>query len=151
MSHVTYQWVASHMNGTHAQHDYMWHVSFIPASKSVVVTVNWSACVRTFSSDDFSCSWSDAMISRAPGSCYRWVRHTDIYSVLQCVAECVAPQMSETYGYIYIRPTQSIMYVPLQVNRFQKNILLIVQYKYLKSCFGDFHSPESDPPHKIMR
>jgi len=30
------------------------------------------------------------------------------------------------------------MYVPLQVNRFQKNILLIVQYKYLKSCSGDF-------------
>jgi len=29
-----------------------------------------------------------------------------------------------------IRPTQSIMYVPLQVNRSQKSILLIVQYKY---------------------
>jgi len=49
------------------------------------------------------------------------------------------------------RPTQSIMYVPLQVNRSQKSILLIVQYKYLKSCSGDFYSPESDPPHKIMR
>jgi len=49
------------------------------------------------------------------------------------------------------RPTQSIMYVPLQVNRFPKSILLIVQYKYLKSCSGDFYSPESDPPHKIMR
>jgi len=49
------------------------------------------------------------------------------------------------------RPTQSIMYVPLQVNRSQKCILLIVQYKYIKSCSGDFHSPESDPPHKIMR
>jgi len=43
------------------------------------------------------------------------------------------------------------MLVPLQVNRFQKNILLIVQYKYLKSCSGDFYSPESDLPHKIMR
>ena len=50
-----------------------------------------------------------------------------------------------------IRPTQSIMYVTLQVNRSQKCILLIVQYKYLKSCSGDFYSPESDPPHKIMR
>jgi hypothetical protein len=50
-----------------------------------------------------------------------------------------------------IRPTQSIMYVPLQVNRSQKSILLIVQYKYLKSCTGDFYSPQSDPPHKIMR
>ena len=48
-------------------------------------------------------------------------------------------------------PTQSILYVPLQVNRFQKSILVIVQYKYLKSCSGDFYSPESDPPHKIMQ
>jgi len=44
------------------------------------------------------------------------------------------------YMYIYIRnrPTQTIIYVPLMVNRFQKRILLIVQYKYLKSCPGDF-------------
>ena len=53
--------------------------------------------------------------------------------------------------YIIFRPTQSIMYVALQVNRFQFFFLLIVQYKYLKSCSGDFYSPESDPPHKIMR
>jgi len=44
----------------------------------------------------------------------------------------------------------AVMYVPLQVNRFAESILLIVQYKYLKSCSGDFYSPESDPPHKIM-
>ena len=48
-------------------------------------------------------------------------------------------------------PPDPIMYVPLQVNRSQKCILLIVQYKYIKSCSGDFYSPESDPPHKIMR
>ena len=36
------------------------------------------------------------------------------------------------------RPTQSIMYIPFQVNIFQKNILLIVQYKYLKSFSEDF-------------
>jgi len=36
------------------------------------------------------------------------------------------------------RPTQPIIYVPLQVNTFRKNILLIVQYKYLKSCSKDF-------------
>jgi len=30
-------------------------------------------------------------------------------------------------------PTQSVMYVPLQVNRFAESILLIVQYRYLKS------------------
>ena len=49
------------------------------------------------------------------------------------------------------RPTQSVMYVPLLVNRFAECFLLIVQYRYLKSCCGDFYSPESDPPHKIMR
>ena len=42
------------------------------------------------------------------------------------------------------------MYVPLQVNRLSESILLIVQYRYLKSCI-DFYSQESDPPHKIMR
>ena len=31
-----------------------------------------------------------------------------------------------------------------------KCILLIVQYKYIRSFSGDFYSPESDPPHKIM-
>ena len=50
-----------------------------------------------------------------------------------------------------VRPTQSVMYVPLQVNRFHESILLIVQYKYSKSCSGDFDSQESDPSHKIMR
>jgi len=49
------------------------------------------------------------------------------------------------------RPTQSVMYAPLKVNIFHESILLIIQYKYLKSCSGDFYSPESDPPHKIMR
>jgi len=36
-----------------------------------------------------------------------------------------------------IRTTQSIIYVPLQVIRFHKSIVLIVQYKYLKSCSED--------------
>ena len=36
-----------------------------------------------------------------------------------------------------IRPTQSMIYVPLLVNRFQKSVLLFVQYKQLKSCSGD--------------
>jgi len=43
------------------------------------------------------------------------------------------------------------MYVLLQVNRFAENVLLIVQYRYLKSFSGDFYSPESGLPHKIMR
>jgi len=42
-----------------------------------------------------------------------------------------------THSLIPIRPAQSIMYVPLQVNGFQKSVLLIVQYKYLKSSSGD--------------
>jgi len=37
-----------------------------------------------------------------------------------------------------LRPTQSIIYVPLQVIGFHKIILLIVPYKYLKSCPEDF-------------
>jgi len=36
------------------------------------------------------------------------------------------------------RSTYSFIYVPLMVNRFQKSDLLIVQYKYLKSCSEDF-------------
>ena len=40
-----------------------------------------------------------------------------------------------------VRPTPSIMYVPSQVNRFKKIILLIVRYKYLKSCSRRFYCP----------
>jgi len=38
------------------------------------------------------------------------------------------------FGLMTYRPTQSIIYVLLQVNRFQKIDLLIAQYKYSKSC-----------------
>ena len=37
-----------------------------------------------------------------------------------------------------VRPTQSIIDVPLLCERFQKGILIIVQYKYLKSCSREF-------------
>ena len=40
--------------------------------------------------------------------------------------------------YVYIRPTQSVIHVQLLVNGFQKSILLILQYKYFKSCSEDF-------------
>ena len=40
--------------------------------------------------------------------------------------------------WLVTRATQSIIDVPLQVNRFQKNISRIVQYKYSASCSGDF-------------
>jgi len=81
-------------------------------------------------------------------------------SVLQCIVRTCAHVSAPTSRValqsacaqvLALRPTQSIMYVPLQVNIFQESILVIVQYKYLKSCSGDLSSPESDPPHKIMR
>ena len=40
--------------------------------------------------------------------------------------------------YVHTRPTQSMIYVPVLVNKFQKSVLLIVHYKYSKSCYGDF-------------
>jgi len=48
------------------------------------------------------------------------------------------------------RTTQSIMYAPLKVNRSQKNILVIVQYKYLKSCSGDFIILSSAQDHAVL-
>ena len=44
-----------------------------------------------------------------------------------------------------------MIYVPSQVNGSDKYILLIVQYKYTKSYLGNYHRPESDPLHQIMR
>ena len=38
-------------------------------------------------------------------------------------------------------PDPSVMYVPLQINGFAKSVLLIVQYRYLKSFSRDFYSP----------
>ena len=48
----------------------------------------------------------------------------------------------------FVPPTQS-MYVPFLVNQFRSSILLIGQYKCLKSCCGDFYSRKSDAPHNI--
>ena len=36
------------------------------------------------------------------------------------------------------RPTQSMIYVPLLVNRLQKSVELIIQYQILKPCSGEF-------------
>ena len=57
---------------------------------------------------------------------YIYILHIHIYICLNTY--------SRTHTY---RPTQSIISVPLQVNRFKKIILLIVQYKYSKSCSED--------------
>jgi len=54
------------------------------------------------------------------------------------------PQKNKIGGHLsspvkwFVRPTQWMIYIPLLVNRFQKSILLIVQYKYWKSCSKDF-------------
>ena len=45
---------------------------------------------------------------------------------------------------VIYRPTQTIMYVPLQVNRFKKLVQIF------KILFPDILLRESDPPHKIM-
>jgi len=56
------------------------------------------------------------------------VRHKSVYIYIH----------TYIHVYTYARPTQSIMYVPLQAGIFQKSFLPIVQYKYFKSCSGDF-------------
>ena len=60
-------------------------------------------------------------------------------------------EIKSSFDQMNHRRTQSVMYVPLQVIRFYKSILLNVQYKYLKSCSEDVYSQKSDSPHKIMR
>ena len=58
-----------------------------------------------------------------------------------------------TYMHVFINPPHPINHscslTGKQIS--QKNILLIVHYKYLKIVFRGFYFPESDPPHKIMR
>jgi len=64
---------------------------------------------------------------------------------------CVTSHIHDSHvSYECVRPTQSMIYVPLQVNRFEKFILLIVQYNIWNPVPKIF-PPESDPPHKIMR
>jgi len=89
-----------------------------------------------------TCGW---VLSHMSASCHIWVSHVTY--------ECVMPHMGESFHIrmrhvthmgqschmrMSHRPTQSIMYVALQVIRFHKSILLIVQCKYLKSCCEDF-------------
>jgi len=50
------------------------------------------------------------------------------------------PPVGDLIGSYRGRPTQSVMYFHIHVNRFIMNILLIFQYKYSKSCSGDFYS-----------
>jgi len=50
-----------------------------------------------------------------------------------------------------IRPTQTIIHVPLLVNRFQKKYFTYRSIQIFKILFWRYYSPESDPPQKIMR
>jgi len=66
-----------------------------------------------------------------------------VHSALALWIPCSACNMQLSCPFITVfitmnRPTQSIIYVPLQVIRFQKSNLLILPYKYLKSCSEDF-------------
>jgi len=57
-----------------------------------------------------------------------------------------------TYESNCTRPTQSIMCVPLQVGRWiSEKYFTYRSVQILKILVPGFDSPESDPPHKIMR
>jgi len=78
------------------------------------------------------------------GGADQWVLKRRELPGFAIVNEKKCPHPWDTHHQFSIKtlcPTQSIMYVPLQVNRFKKIILLIVQYKYLKSCSRRFYCP----------
>jgi len=142
IGHVTYEWVMSRMNESH--HTWTSHVTHERVMSHMNESCHtWTSHVtheRVMShiNAKHGCGMSHIHVLY-----HIWVRHINttyehVISISHLNTSCH-------------RPTQSIMYVPLQVNRSQKCILLIIQYKYIKSCSGDLYSPESDPPHKIMR
>jgi len=57
-------------------------------------------------------------------------------NLLQPLALC--PRYCRALFLIVLTARPSMIYVPLLVNRFQKSTLLIVQYKHLNSCSGEF-------------
>ena len=62
--------------------------------------------------------------------------HRDKYTyIFTCVYTC---KFIYIHTNIYISPTQSMIYVILLVNSFQKIMLLIVQYQSSKSCSWNF-------------
>jgi len=61
------------------------------------------------------------------------VNDTPCHMYMRHVKEFVKDMSHVTYeghAMSHVGPTQSVMYVPLQVNRFHESILLIVQYTY---------------------
>ena len=75
--------------------------------------------------------WSVCHTNHICDMSHAYVWHESI----QCVTRLIHMRDSFTCATWLMRPTQ-LIYVPLQVNRFQEKILLVVQYKYLKSCSG---------------
>ena len=85
-----------------------------------VVRARERACIRGYMRKWFRCMCEDKMQRTQ----YQYVR------IRLCVGiTLVCPDEN--------RLNQLIIFVPLQVNRFQESILLIVQYKCLKSCSED--------------
>ena len=64
--------------------------------------------------------------------------HTCIHEYMHTYIHSYKPAESFSPPSLPYRPTQTIIYVPLLVNRLQKIVVLIVQYKFFKSCSRDF-------------
>jgi len=69
-----------------------------------------------------------ALLLCAPRSAIATKKNSKFVGVIRDFESFVIILKFSLYASTYNRPTQSIMYIPLQVNRFQKSILLIVQY-----------------------
>ena len=90
---------------------------------------DWCAWVM---SCKVACEW---VLTRMYESCHAWRVTSDMRKNTWAFIGLFCKRAF----HVAHRPTQSIIWVPLQVNRFQKIIVLIVQYKYLKSCSEDFN------------
>ena len=140
----------------------IWVIAHVQTSHGTYVNESWHTGLNRVVSPCETC------IDMSHGTCANESYHICEWdmpsaavccSVLQCVAVCcsvlqckrVIPHMWMRHANLQDRPTQSIIYVPLHVNRFHKIILLIVQKEIFTILFQGFYSSESDPPHKIMQ
>jgi len=143
MSHVPYQWVTSHIDESSLMS--MHHVEYERALSHVKESCYvWSHHIP----HEWAMSHINASrriwMNLVP---YAWVAlHMDAshpmwMSHIPC-AYSISHRKRPTHEWMTKlnpnRPTQPIIYVPLPVNRFQKSILLIFRYTYLKSCAWNF-------------